>query len=88
MSYNIKYIDFLGLEPKLLINNDDRYKSKSGGVMSIFLIIFCLLFIIYSGLKMLNKQTPFISNRTHNIFLVSRIERIIINTLEINQYIH
>ena len=45
------FFDFIGPTPQLLIFNEKRYKSNLSSILSIFILLFSIIFTIYSLLE-------------------------------------
>jgi len=52
------FFDLIGPTPQLLIFNEKRYKSNFSSVISIFILLFSIIFVIYSLLEYLKYDNP------------------------------
>ena len=52
------FFDFIGPTPQLLIFNEKRYKSNLSSILSIFILLFSIIFTIYSLLEYLKYNSP------------------------------
>ena len=52
------FFDFIGPTPQLLIFNEKRYKSNVSSIISIFILLFSIIFTIYSLLEYLKYNSP------------------------------
>jgi len=52
------FFDFIGPTPQLLIFNEKRYKSNLSSIISIFILLFSIIFTIYSLLEYLKYNSP------------------------------
>ena len=65
MSLNIKEVlsifDIIGPSPKLLIKNNERYKSLCSSIISIIMIILIIFIIIFLLIQFLKYDSPIIA---------------------------
>jgi hypothetical protein len=54
----LKFIDLFGLEPKIKIQNKEKYNTIFGGLISIFVSIAILMGFIYFGQELIVKKNP------------------------------
>ena len=52
------FFDLIGPVPQLLIFNEKRYKSNCSSIVSIFILLFSIIFTIYSLLEYLKYNSP------------------------------
>ena len=75
MGFNAKQIlqkcDFIGAIPEFRILNEARYKSIFSSILSILLIIFSIVFVIYSFDEYLN-QTPKVEYYKNNDYSTNK----------------
>ena len=76
MSLNIKEVlsifDIIGPSPKLLIKNNERYKSLCSSIISIIMIILIIFIIIFLLIQFLKYDSPIIAYSKANDNLVNR----------------
>ena len=58
----IRSFDKFGEAPKLLYKGEDKYKTKLGGVISIFITVFVLTFAYGKLDNLVNKKDPDVQN--------------------------
>ena len=76
MGFNAKQIlqkcDFIGAIPEFRILNEARYKSIFSSILSILLIIFSVIFVLYSFIEYLN-QIPKVEYYRNNDYSTNKI---------------
>ena len=76
--------DFIGLTPQLHILNEKSYKSIFSAILSVLLIIFSLIFLLYSFVEYVN-QNPNVEYYKNNDNLTNKTV-ILSDTLLMFQY--
>jgi len=56
--YFLYFFDLIGPTPQLLIFNEKRYKTNFSPVISIFILLFSIILVIYSILEYLKYDNP------------------------------
>ena len=64
----LKFLDIYGEEVRLFINESTRYKTLSGGILSLMVIIFCSFIFIYNLIL-------FFTNRNLNVLLQTQFSK-------------
>ena len=67
--------DFLGISPQMKILNNKIYKSMLSSLLSLIIIIFSVVFGIYSFIEFIN-QNPMIDYYKNNDFLTNKTIKI------------
>ena len=68
-------LDFLGITPQLKILNNNIYKSMLSSISSLIIIIFSVIFGIYSFIEFMN-QNPMIDYYKNNDFITNKTIKI------------